>query len=81
MKPHGTPTRAQQHRADGESLAKDGGVCEPCRLAWNEYAKHHRSKSNDLDRKAMRILRDRHPGEYARILYQLKEAHDADERE
>jgi hypothetical protein len=59
---HGTYERSQQHyRLDGK-----GWVCEPCKKARSAYVKRQAD--------AHRILRERHRGEYLRILNELEQA-------
>lgn len=60
MSDHGTMGRARKHYRDEGK----GWTCEPCRSAWNNYGA--------AAREAHRILRERHRGEYLRILNELQ---------
>lgn len=64
MADHGTYARAQKHYRDEGA----GWVCVPCREAL-------RTRHNTTN-EALAILRDRHRGEYLRILNTLQEAND-----
>lgn len=70
MSDHGTYERSQQHYRDEGK----GWVCEPCREARNAYAREHRTsiEAQRRYREAHRILRERHRGEYLRILNELQ---------
>ena len=67
---HGTNARYQQHYREGEN------ACEPCRKARRSYYKDKTYWADYLA--AYRELRQMYPGDFLRILYDIRSSRDAD---